>query len=187
MFRALGAVIDLTQYPEGPMLFRPADDRIEGLILALQKVQAEQKLSPALAGKLYGKLMFMSSQYFGRLGRALLRAFSRRQHETRFTFKPQVIAAIAFWIRNMRELRPREIPIALHEAPLFLSYSDGEGETAGVGVALWCPNGEVVGGYLQIPEVVRDVWSRSATCCEHYDIFEIEAVGPCLVLHNFGH
>ena len=186
-FRGLGAIIDLSQYPAGPLLFRPAEDRINDLILTLQKVSEEHKLSPALAGKLYGKLMFMSSQYFGRLGRALLRAFSRRQHEVRFAFNPQIIAAIAFWIRNMRTLRPREIPTALHLAPLYLSYSDGEGDKAGVGVALWCPGGKVVGGYMQIPEIVREVWSRSATCGEHYDIFEIEAVGPLLVLHNFGY
>ena len=30
------------------------------------------------------------------------------------------------------------------------------------------------------------MWSRSAVCGDHYDIFEIEAVGPALVLHNFG-
>ena len=30
-------------------------------------------------------------------------------------------------------------------------------------------------------------WSRAATAGDHYDIFEIEAVGPALILHNFGH
>ena len=100
---------------------------------------------------------------------------------------PQLLAAIAFWRKNMALLRPREIPTSMHNAPLFISYSDGEGEGAGVGVALWCPDGKVVGGYLKIPDVVRQVWSRSAQCGDHYDIFEIEAIGPCLILHNFGH
>ena len=87
----------------------------------------------------------------------------------------------------MEFLRPREIPTDMQNAPLFISYSDGEGEGAGVGVALWCPNGQVVGGYFKHLEVIRQVWSRSAACGEHYDIFEIEAVGPCLILHNFGY
>ena len=86
----------------------------------------------------------------------------------------------------MDRLRPREIPTSMQTEPLCISYSDGEGEGAGVGVALWCPCGKVVGDYLQIPEVIRQVWSRSAACGEHYDIFEIEAVGPCLILHHFG-
>ena len=62
---------------------------------------------------------------------------------------PQLLAAIAFWRKNMALLRPREIPTSMHNAPLFISYSDGEGEGAGVGVALWCPDGKVVGGLLE--------------------------------------
>ena len=33
---------------------------------------------------------------------------------------------------------------------------------------------------------MRDVWSRQGTAGDHYDIFEIEAIGPALILHNFG-
>ena len=36
-----------------------------------------------------------------------------------------------------------------------------------------------------LPEDVRQVWSRAATAGEHFDIFEIEAVGPVLILHNW--
>ena len=96
------------------------------LLETLEKILREAVLAPALAGKLYGKLMFLSSQYFGRLGRALLRAFSRRQHELdRFGLNPQIIAAVNFWLAHMRCLRPREIPVSLAKAPVFLSYSDG--------------------------------------------------------------
>ena len=187
-FRALGAILDLMGFPLQPILLRPAEDRIEALIEALIKIRSEGRVSPALAGKIYGKLMFMSSQFFGRLGRALLRAFSRRQHKFgRVTLNPQLLAAIAFWIRNMRDLRPREVPVSLQHAPLFLSYSDGEGESAGVEVALWFPDGFALAGYLQLPGQVREVWSRSAMCGDHFDIFEIEAVGPALVLHNWMH
>ena len=28
------------------------------------------------------------------------------------------------------------------------------------------------------------MWSTESTCGEHYDIFEIEAVGPALILNN---
>ena len=73
IFRALGAIVDLSQYPGGQLLFRPAEDRIESLMEMLNMVHAEKRLSPSLAGKLYGKLMFLSSQYFGRLGISLLR------------------------------------------------------------------------------------------------------------------
>ena len=72
-------------------------------------------------------------------------------------------------------------------APVYLSYSDGEGEGAGVGVALWCPNGTCVGGYIKVPDEVRQTWSRAATAGDFYDIFEIKAVGPALILHTVEH
>ena len=56
-----------------------------------------------------------------------------------------------------------------------------------MGVALWCPDGTIVGGYIAVPSEVRETWSRAATAGDHYDIFEIEAVGPALILHNFEH
>ena len=155
------------------------------LLEVLQRILADASLAPASAGKIYGKLMFLSSQYYGRLGRALLRAFSRRQHESRFGLNPQIAAAVQFWLQNMRCLRPREIPVSLTHAPVYLSYSDGEGEGAGVGVGLWCPDGTIVAGYIVVPSEVREAWSRAATAGDFYDIFEIEAIGPALVLHNF--
>ena len=107
------------------MLIKPAEDRIEGSITALLIVSSDQRLSPSLAGKLYGKLMFMSSQYFGRLGRALLRAFSRRQHEfQRAGLNPQLIPAISFLITHMRDICVRKVPLDFCEAPLFLSYAN---------------------------------------------------------------
>ena len=187
VFRALGAMIDLSAFPWGPLRFCPADDRVKSLCMQLEEIRSTGKLSPALAGKLYGKLMFLSSQYFGRLGRALLRSFSRRQHEAKRTnLNPQILAAIKFWLSNMKTLKPREIPISLSDRPVYISYSDGEGESAGVGVSLWRPGKRAIAGYIQLPMEVRGVWSRAATAGDHYDIYEIEAVGPALVLHNFG-
>ena len=186
-FRGLGAILDFSGFPKMPMLIRPAQDRLDSLHVLLGQVLEERRLSPARAGKLYGKLMFLSFQYFGRLGRALLRAFSRRQHENLQVINNQIEAACKFWLLNLDKLKPREIPVALADSPVFLSYSDGEGETAGVGVALWCPNGHTVGGYMRLPDEVRESWTRKATAGDHFDIFEVEAVGPALILHNWGH
>ena len=171
------------------MMIRPDVDRVEVLIGVLRNVASQGVLGAALAGKLYGKMMFLSSQYFGRCGRALLRAFSRRQHELhRLGLNPQLVYAIHFWIERMQNLRPREIPLNLDKLPVFVSYSDGEGEGAGVGVALFPPDNICpVGGYMKLPDEIREVWSRAATSDDAYDIYEIEAVGPALVLHNWLH
>ena len=44
---------------------------------------------------------------------------------------------------------------------------------------------KAIAGYLQLAMEVR-MWSRTAVSGDHYDIYEIEAVGPALILHNFG-
>ena len=159
----------------------PAADRMHLLRTAFLEVLSEKRLTFALAGQWYGTLMFLASKYFGRLGRALLRALFRRQHELhRVGLNQQLEAALRFWIASMETLRPREIPVSLSDAPVFLSYFGGEGEGAGVGFALWMPNGKCVGRYMRLPEEVRSVWSRQALAGDQYDIFEIEAVGPLL-------
>ena len=136
-FRVLGAMTDFRQYPDGPMLLRAASDRVESILEMLTEIRDCNRLSSALAGKIYGKLMFMSSQYYGRLGRALIRAFSRRQHEgDRYALNPQLRYALGFWIENMSTLRPRELPTDFSSMPYYVSYSDGEGDTAGIGIAL---------------------------------------------------
>ena len=118
----------------------------------------------------------------------MLRSFSRRQHEPgRFHLNPQIRAACEFWIKNLATVRPREVPINPHLLPLAVSYSDGEGESAGVGAALWLPNGTVVGGYIRVPSVMRQLWAQRQSLVDVRDIFEIEAVGPLLVLWNWGH
>ena len=70
--------------------------------------------------------------------------------------------------------------------PVAVSYSDGEG-TGGVGIALWAPCGTIVGGRMVVPDEIRDIWSRAEATGDTYDIYELEAIGPALVLSNFGH
>ena len=53
-------------------MIRPAEGRTAELMEILERTLIESVLSPSLAGRLYGELVFLSSQYFGRLGRAQL-------------------------------------------------------------------------------------------------------------------
>ena len=79
---------------------------------------------------------------------------------------------------------------------MVVSYSDGEGSDAGVGVAVWCS--ELLGdvpraGFLEVPYEVRKLWAsqkahalaHSSSEEEFRDIIEIEAVGPLVMLHSW--
>ena len=69
----------------------------------------------------------------------------------------------------------------------MISYSDGEGAGAQVGIALW-RQGQEIGraGVINIPDSLRAEWDSKKKMNRFNDIFEVEAVGPLLVLHNFG-
>ena len=68
---------------------------------------------------------------------------------------------------------------------MFITYSDGEGSDAGVGVGV--RGGSLkspLAAYLRIPREVRMLWSaqRHLTPTAGNDIYEIEAVGPLVIL-----
>ena len=72
--------------------------------------------------------------------------------------------------------------------PLVVSYSDGEGTDAGVGIAIWKEGEPTEAGYMRTPAAVRKLWSRQKDLnSEHYDILEIEAIGPAMVLATWPH
>ena len=67
--------------------------------------------------------------------------------------------------------------------PHVVSYSDGEGADAGVGVAIYKDGEPTEAGFMKVPTCVRNLWSRQKHIGgELYDILEIEAVGPAIVL-----
>ena len=73
----------------------------------------------------------------------------------------------------------------LNKLDTAVSYSDGEGAKAGVGIALWSsrlPNGPVA-AFLEVPEAVRKLWDRGRD--DHNDIYLIEAIGSLAVLETF--
>ena len=191
LFRVLGAMIDLRQTPLPPVI-RLAEDRYEKLYRALTQVMESGSLASGLAGQLFGQLGFSCSQFFGRWGRAKLRPFSRRQHEpTRYALNDQLWSALRWWKCNLHLAPPRAVFSCRERRHVVVTYSDGEGADAGVGIAAWCE--ELLGptplaGFIEVPDEVRHLWSRqreSYGSGEWRDITEIEAIGPLLILHNW--
>ena len=68
----------------------------------------------------------------------------------------------------------------------MVTYSDGEGANAGLGIALWssrCARGPLA-AYCETPEAIRRLWDKQKAA-EHRVIFLIEAVGPLALLTTF--
>ena len=62
-------------------------------------------------------------------------------------------------------------------------------DNAGVGVAAWSPrlkSSRGLTGYVKVPTAVRALWDfQYANTNQFYDIMEIEAIGPAVLLHNW--
>jgi len=70
---------------------------------------------------------------------------------------------------------------------VVISYSDGEGKYGQVGVAIWTQGNPIArAGAVRVPPSIRLSWDRKQTRNRHNDIFEVEAVGPLVILHNFA-
>ena len=109
--RTLGAMTDFRRFPIDPIVLSSTEERIKSTLNDLDSVLVTRRLTPAFARKLYGRMQWASATCFGRFGRAMLRAFSRRQHEPgRLTMNPQIEAACKFGIENLPTVRPREVP-----------------------------------------------------------------------------
>ena len=185
--RILGATSDLSQTPYGPPTLSIAQDRVAQLTSMISDVLESGSLNPAIAGKLWDRLEFSCTQMFGRFGRAKLRPFSRRQHEhCQYWLNHQLTSALKWWLEILSCSPPRLVPTDLSARRRLVSYSDGEGSEAGIGVALWENETQVArASVLRVPEEVRILWDHQKNLGRFSDIFEIEAVGPLILLENF--
>jgi len=189
LFRALGVFVDLKPLPVSPALIRACKDRLTSIILTLIQIMECGSISPALASSIAGKLLFTSSSFAGRYGKAMLKAFHRRAGEIgRTNLNPQLSASSEWWISALRVAPARSIPWKLDQLDVAISYSDGEGSDAGVGVAIWSRRLRVPeAGRLDIPPGIRNLWAgqRQTRSGGLYDIQEIEGIGPLLVLSTW--
>jgi len=186
VFVVIGVKLDLSGVPEHEAKLEVTEKRVEQLTKTIQTIQSSRRLGSGDAASLTGKLGFTLCATFGRFGRAKLRAYIRRCGETRAGMNPQVLAANEFWLKFLTSYTPRRIPVFLDKLDVVVSYSDGEGADAGLGIAVWssrCKNGPLA-AFCEIPTAIRKLWSRQRD--EGFnDIFLIEAIGPLAILTTF--
>ena len=182
--RALGAMTDYTSLPT---TIKVTEERELGLFNMLHTMKTTRRLLSGVAGQFFGKAGFANSQRYGKYGRAKLRPFSRRQRECgRSGLNIQLEAAIDWWMKSLFNAPPREIPLNLSSMDTVVTYSDGEGSDAGVGVAIWStrlPQMRPQAGFTFVPDPIRRLWAYQKD--SDVDILEVEAIGPLILLENW--
>ena len=78
------------------------------------------------------------------------------------------------------------VPTSTAQWNTVIAYSDGEGKYGQVGIAVW-QQGRRIGraGVVRVPEELRDIWDPTKKQSRYNDIFQVEAIGPLLILLNF--
>ena len=177
----LGAQIDTRQFPQQPVVIRITLARSEVLLGQLHEILVADRLAAGLAGQLWGKLQHACCMLWGRYGAAKLRPLARRQRDGYLTLNPQLRSSIEWWIATLQANKfPRQVSLFWNKRTM-ISYSDGEGADAVVGVGLWIEGSPTpLAAYLKVPRELRLLWAQQRARCT--DIFQIEAIGPLVVL-----
>ena len=172
--------------------------RLQAILQQLQSIQSLQLLYPGEAMSIHGKLMHVSDQMFGQVGRAHTRAFRRRSYEHRTALNPQLRAALSWWLNHLASSPPREVPLRVGDLPLAVSWGDGEGSDAGLGVVIvftGLGDSRPRVGHLKTPPQLRRYWAAQREAIaptfqlapgdDPRDIQQIEAVNPAVILYSF--
>ena len=138
-FNVIGVRLDLRPLPEREAKVSVTAKRIMSLQVAINDILSRRLLSSGIAASLCGKLGFTITATFGRVGRAKIRPIMRRAYSKITALSMNLECCLRWWLVYLRNYSPRPVPTSLHTLPTIISYSDGEGGRAGVGVAAWVP------------------------------------------------
>ena len=186
LFNVIGASLDLGPLPRNMAYISITKKRIRVLITTITNILKRGTLGSGEAASLAGKLGFSLAAVFGRTGRARVRPILRRAYSYIKVITPDIRITLGWWLKFLQEYVPRPIPHSLKELPCIVSYSDGEGGDAGVGVALWAPwLDKPLAAYCEVPKRIRELWAQAAGKENYRDISLIEAVGPLILLTTF--
>ena len=185
-FAVIGVAINLAVMPEEWPYIYITQKRLEALEATLQGILKLYKLGCGEAASLGGKLGFSLSSSFGRFGRCRLKPIMARAYSRRTKLSRRLFVCLKWWLMFLAQYKPRPIPTALQDAPLVISYSDGEGGLAGIGAAVWSHGLHIpLAVYTEVPTMLREYWEGESARQGFSDIFLVEALGPLILLLAF--
>lgn len=186
IFNAIGVSVDLRSFPCHDPTIMITMRRVNALRQLLVSILKKGKLGSGEAASLAGKLGFSMSATFGRFGRCRLRPIFSRAHSKARNMDHELVTCLKWWVQFLNTFEPRPVPTRLESLPFAISYSDGEGASAGIGAAIWHPHYErPLAVYCEVPSFIRDHWRTVSGTEGYHDIFFVEALGPIILLVTF--
>jgi hypothetical protein len=120
--RILGIRYDLPNF-----VLEVVEERKADLVAEIREILRLRTLAPGAAGKLKGKLSFAASQFWGKIGRAFLRALAERQYlrSTVTALTPPLVASLKQWLLILHEGRPRSLDLVADQTADVVIFTDG--------------------------------------------------------------
>ena len=186
IFTVIGISLDLRPLPNGDPSILVTKRRIESLRSLIRTILASGIIGSGQASSLSGKLGFTLSAAFGRSGRCRIKPILKRAYSRVGPLGKVLVNCLLWWLAFLTEYVPRPVPTSLESLPCVVSYSDGEGGSAGIGAALWHPHHpRPLAAYAKVPVMIREQWRVIQSSVGFEDIFLVEALGPLLLLTAF--
>lgn len=182
----LGAHVDLR---DSSVALGVSPARVRDLTAEIRHVLETGILQPAHAGKLRGKLQFVSAQVFGKLFRAFLPALAKRQyrHHGSGLLTPDLRDALEGICDILTRCPSRVVPCVSPRPADVVVYTDGyvnelDGKSSPrIGGVIYIRNEpEPIAFTLAVPDAFMDL-----LCPRDNQIAPIELLAPCVVAHAF--
>ena len=188
----LGVVCDVSRAAsDGIVSFAPTESRVEGVLGSLRRARAANRLTPAEAATVFGKLGFTLAAAYGRVGRAATQPLIQRCHrDVDFAFGVALQRMHEFLERLLPALPVLEVDVSAEHGvvePHVCIYTDASFErdgTDGIGVAVLDP----VSGERLYAAGVCPEWLRAALVPGRKTyIAQLEAIAVVAAYTTFGH
>jgi len=169
VWHALGVVFDMRSMLSSRLLLVKAKEtRVLNALVEMVSILQNNRLRPSHAAKVFGKLDFLNTTLFGRVGRTGLGPLKQRQHATEvnknWQLNDMLRAALAWLIEILLLAPPREMRLDEAVEKTCLLYTDGSSDPSRtpkhvVGAVLFDPFAqEVRYTYTPVPEHVVNSW-----------------------------
>ena len=107
---------------------RPTESRVAKLLAAIESALVSNRLAPAAAQRLAGKLTFLTQATFGAVGKAALKPVYARASDTSATSDDELSVGLRSALRALaallRRVQPRFFPFAPDSEPFAVLYAD---------------------------------------------------------------
>ena len=178
---ALGVHLDFSALmSSSKLIVRPKPTRVFNAVTELVQVLKDNRLVPSHAARLFGKLDFLNTTLFGKVGRSGLYQVKKRQHCSdsihRWGLDENLKGALVWLIELVSSAPPRELRVG-SSPPCALLYTDGSSEPGRVpqhivGAVLYLPGQESPRyTWTAVPDEVVEKWIPSGNYIQLVELF----------------